>query len=98
MDEDIRAAFDAVLDEMRRGFVEVDRRFATVMDEIRRNGVLIEDLRKDIQVVAEGNGNNERAIDRLRAEMHERFRENEIVVGDAFRQIRRDIDELRQRR
>jgi hypothetical protein len=28
----------------------------------------------------------------------ERFRETEIVVGGAFRQIRHDIDELRGRR
>ena len=81
--------------DVNERFAEVNQRFETVMDEIRRNGVLIEDLRTQIQVVAEGGRTNERALERLRAEMHERFRENEIIVGGAFRQIRRDIDELR---
>lgn len=93
--------FDAVAQfivDVGQRFVEVDRRFETVMDEIRRNGVLIEDLRHQIGVVAEGEQANARDIERLRIEMHERFRENEVVVGGAFRQIRRDIDELRERR
>ena len=109
MDEETRAGFDEMrrgFEEMRQGFAEmnrrfeaIDRRFEAIEErfggEIRKNGVLIEDLRKQIQTVAEGVRINERAIERLRAEMHERFRENEIVVGGAFRQIRHDIDELR---
>jgi hypothetical protein len=95
--------------EMNRRFEAIDQRFEAIdrrLDaieerfsrEIRENGVLIEDLRMQIQVVAEGGRINERATERLRVEMHERFRENEIVVGGAFRQIRHDIDELRGRR
>jgi hypothetical protein len=41
---------------------------------------------------------NARAIERLRAEMNERFRENEIVAAGAFRRIRQDLDDLRERR
>jgi hypothetical protein len=68
------------------------------MREIRQLGVMTEDLRTQIQVVAEGVIVNGRAIERLRGEMNERFRENEIVVGGAVRQIRRDLDELRGQR
>jgi hypothetical protein len=95
--------------EMNRRFEAIDRRFEAIdrrfeviegrfSDKLRENGVLIEDLRSQIQAVAEGGRLNERAIERLRVEMHERFRENEIIVGGAFRQIRHDIDELRDRR
>jgi hypothetical protein len=112
MDEETRAGFDEMrrgFEEMRQGFAEMNRRFEAIdrrLDaieerfsrEIRENGVLIEDLRVQIRVVAEGGRINERAIERVRGEMHERFRENEIVVGGAFRQIRHDLDELRGRR
>jgi predicted nuclease with TOPRIM domain len=82
-------------DEVNGRFEEMNERFGR---ELRELGVLTEDLRSQIQAVAEGGRGNEQAIERLRLEMHERFRENEIVVGAAFRQIRRDIDELRDRR
>ena len=67
------------------------------MREIRQLGVITEDLRAQIQLVAEGVVGNGRAIERLRGEMNERFRENEVIVGGVFRQIRRDLDELRER-
>jgi hypothetical protein len=93
---------DRRFDAVDRRFDAVDRRFEAVEErlggEIRRVGVVTEDLRTQIQLVAEGVEANERAIERVRVEMNERFRENEIVVGAAFRQIRRDIDELRDRR
>ena len=99
MVEETRAGFGEMrrgFEEMRQGFAEMNLHFG---DEIRKLGVLIEDLRTQIQAVAEGGRINERAIERLRVEMHERFRESEIVVGGAFRQTRRDdIDELRDRR
>jgi predicted nucleic acid-binding Zn-ribbon protein len=95
-------AIDQRFEAVDRRFEVVDRRFDAIeerfTDKIRENGVLIEDLRTQIQAVAEGGRVNERAIERLRGEMHERFRENEIIVGGAFRQIRHDIDELRDRR
>jgi predicted nucleic acid-binding Zn-ribbon protein len=95
-------AVDRRFEAIDRRFEAIDRRLDAIEErfgrEIRENGVLIEDLRMQIQVVAEGGRINERATERLRVEMHERFRENEIVVGGAFRQIRHDIDELRGRR
>lgn len=107
--DEMRRGFEEMRQEMRQGFAEMNRRLEAIdqrfdaieerfTDKIRENGVLIEDLRTQIQAVAEGVRINERAIERLRVEMHERFRENEIVVGGAFRQIRHDIDELRDRR
>ena len=76
----------------------VDTLEARFMREIRHLGVITEDLRAQIQLVAEGVVGNGRAIERLRVEMNERFRENEVIVGGAFRQIRRDLDELRDER
>ena len=107
MAEETRAGFDEMrlgFDEMRRGFAAIDRRFESIDrrfestdDKIRGLGVLTEDLRKEIQVVAEGVKGNEQAIGRLETTMNARFRENEIVVHAAFRQIRLDIEELRDR-
>jgi len=92
---------DARLDEANQGTAAINQRVDTleerVMREIRQLGVITEDLRAQIQLVAEGVVGNARAIERLRTEMNERFRENEVIVGGAFRQIRRDLDELRER-
>ena len=96
------AGVDGRFDEVNRGTTEVSQRVGTLEErfirEIRQLGVMTEDLRTQIQLVAEGVVINGRAIERVRAEMNEHFRENEIIVGGAFRQIRRDIDELRDRR
>ena len=95
------AGVDARLDEANQGTAAINQRVDTLeerfMREIRQLGVITEDLRAQIQLVAEGVIVNGRAIERLRGEMNERFRENEVVVGGAFRQIRRDLDELRER-
>ena len=102
-------AVDARLDGVNTRFDGVDLAMADTnqhvdtleerfMREIRHLGVITEDLRAQIQLVAEGVVGNGRAIERLRVEMNERFRENEVIVGGAFRQIRRDLDELRDER
>jgi archaellum component FlaC len=92
---------DARLDEANQGTAAISQRVDTLeerfMREIRQLGVITEDLRAQIQLVAEGVVGNGRSIERLRTEMNERFRENEVIVGGAFRQIRRDLDELRER-
>jgi archaellum component FlaC len=100
----VDARFDAVdarLDEANQGTAAISQRVDTLeerfMREIRQLGVITEDLRAQIQLVAEGVVGNGRAIERLRGEMNERFRENEVIVGGVFRQIRRDLDELRER-
>jgi archaellum component FlaC len=94
-------AVDARLDEANQGTAAISQRVDTLeerfMREIRQLGVITEDLRAQIQLVAEGVVGNGRAIERLRGEMNERFRENEVIVGGVFRQIRRDLDELRER-
>jgi hypothetical protein len=94
---------DARLDrvEANQGTAAINQRVDTLEErfirEIRQLGVITEDLRAQIQLVAEGVLGNGRAIERLRIEMNERFRENEVTVGGTFRQIRRDLDELRER-
>ena len=95
------AGVDARLDEANQGTAAINQRVDTLEErlvrEIRQLGVITEDLRTQIQLVAEGVVGNGRAIERLRGEMNERFRENEVIVGGVFRQIRRDLDELRAR-
>ena len=93
---------DERLDEGNQGTAEVSQRVDSLEErlfrEIRQLGVMTEDLRGQIQLVAEGVVVNGQAIERLRVEMNERFRENEVIVGGVFRHIRRDLDELRDRR
>ena len=85
MDEETRASMRATVDALEE----------RVLREIRQLGVMSEGLRSQVQLVAEGVVFNGRAIERLRVEMNERFSENEVIVGAAFRQLRQDIDEIR---
>ena len=94
----VNTRFDGVDLAMADTNQHVDTLEERFMREIRHLGVITEDLRAQIQLVAEGVVGNGRAIERLRVEMNERFRENEVIVGGAFRQIRRDLDELRDER
>ena len=93
---------DERLDEGNQATAKVSQRVDSLEErlfrEIRQLGVMTEDLRGQIQLVAEGVVVNGQAIERLRVEMNERFRENEVIVGGAVRHIRRDLDELRDRR
>ncbi len=95
------ARVDARFDGVNQGTAAINQRVDTLEERLRREirqlGVITEDLRAQIQLVAEGVVGNGRAIERLRGEMNERFRENEVIVGGVFRQIRRDLDELRER-
>ena len=66
----------------------MDEEARAAVDEMRRGfAAMLEQLTEGLRV-------NAQAIERLRAEMNERFRENEIIVGAAFRQIRLGIEEL----
>jgi hypothetical protein len=91
VDDETRAAFE----EMRRRFDASDAK----LDAYRRAaGVMEEHLLDEIKLVAEVARSNGQAIERLRDEMNARFRENDIVLHAAFGEVRRDIEELRDRR
>ena len=93
MDDQTRAAFDEMREEMRRGFAAVDSRFDRLDEKIetvrREAGVISEDLRSRLELVAEIVGSNAKALDRVHTDMTARFRENEIVLRATFRDIRR---------
>jgi hypothetical protein len=121
VDDETRAAFEQMREEMRRGFAAaergfdaVDRRFDAVdqrfdavdrrfdvadqrfdgvdqrIETVRREaGVISEDLRSRLQLVAEIVDGNAKAIERLRTDMAAKFRQNELLLRAAFRHIRR---------
>ncbi|HEY4911624.1 MAG TPA: hypothetical protein VIJ73_19075 [Methylomirabilota bacterium] len=87
----LRADFDELRREVRDSAVETRRHF----------DVVAEDLRHDIRGIAEGVIALSERVDRfdvgVRAEMNERFTATHAVVRAAFRDVRRDIAELRSR-
>ena len=75
MDADTRVALDAVREdvqglqtEMRAGFRAIDERFDEVLGPF---GVIAEDIRAQLRLVAEGVVMNAEAITRMRAEFHD---------------------------
>ena len=99
---EMRRGFEEMRMEMRQGFQAMDRRFETTdakIDTVRREaGVVAEHLQARLELVAEIVGGNARAIERLTTEQDARFRESEVVLQAAFRQLRRDIEDPRNRR
>jgi len=85
----VRGDFGALRQEVRDAAAETRRHF----------DVVAEYLRHDIRGIAEGVIVLSERVDRLdtglRAEMNERFAASHAVVRVAFREVRRDIEDLR---
>ena len=90
-----------------RGVRDADGEFEALRQEVRDTAaetrrhfdVVGEHLRHDIRGIAEGVIGLSERVDRLdtglRAEMNERFAATHAVVRVAFREVRRDIEDLR---
>ncbi len=71
----------------------LDDRFS----ELKRHvGVLVEDVRADVRVAAEGVVLNNESIGRLNAEMDARFASAEVVQQAAFADVRREFADVRR--
>ncbi len=87
---------------VRGGLAELRTEVRETALETRRHfEVTAEALRHDVQTVAEGVAMTNERVDRLgselRAEMNERFMAQEAMLRIAFRDVRRDIEDLRAR-
>ena len=88
--------------QIDRRFEGIDRRFDEVNDRIeevkRHSGVLIEDLRYQVRLVAEGFATfveGRYAQDQTRID--ERFNETQALLRTSFEHLTRQDDQLRQR-
>ena len=93
---------DQRFEQIDRRFEGIDRRFDEVNDRIeevkRHSGVLIEDLRYQVRLVAEGFATfveGRYAQDQTRID--ERFNETQALVRTSFEHLTRQDDQLRQR-
>jgi len=85
-----------------RRFEGIDRRFDEVNERIeevkRHSGVLIEDLRYQVRLVAEGFATFvEGRYAQDQARIDERFNETQALVRTSFEHLTRQDDKLRQR-
>jgi hypothetical protein len=83
-------------------FEGIDRRFDEVNDRIegvkRHSGVLIEDLRYQVRLVAEGFATFvEGRYAQDQARIDERFNETQALLRTSFEHLTRQDDQLRQR-
>ncbi len=83
------------LDDHDQRFSSIDQRF----DEVKRhNGILIEDLRYQVRLVAEGFTTFvEGRYTQDQARIDERFRETQALLRTSFEHLARQDDQLRQR-
>ena|SRR3982751_3533576 len=80
----LRGEFDSFREETGRNFDRVD-------GEIRKTGVLVEDLRREVQVVAEGvRGANER-LDAFKAEVAQEFKDVRSLIHLSYKDLDRRI-------
>jgi chaperonin cofactor prefoldin len=90
------------LDGHDRRFESIDRRFDEVNGRIeeakRHSGVLVEGLRHELHLVAEGFATFvEGRYAQDQARIDERFRETQALIRASFEHLTRQDDELRQR-
>ena len=83
-------------------FESIDRRFDEVNDRIeevkRHSGVLVEDLRYQVRLVAEGFATFvEGRYAQDQARIDERFNETQALLRTSFEHLTRQDDQLRQR-
>ncbi len=93
---------DQRFEQIDRRFEGIDRRFDEVNDRIeevkRHSGALIEDLRYQVRLVAEGFATfveGRYAQDQTRID--ERFNETQALLRTSFEHLTRQDDQLRQR-
>lgn len=105
MDDETRASFETLGGEfadLRGGLADlrqsVDRKFDLLAAEIRKNGVLTEDLRSRVALLTEKVDLNNVALDRLRAEVDRDMNAGFSTMHAAFAEVRSAIDDLRTRR
>lgn len=93
--DEVDRKFDAVNGRLQ----EVNDRLEERIDEVKRhNGVLIEDLRYQVRLVAEGFATfveGRYAQDQVRID--ERFNETQALIRTSFEHLTRQDDQLRQR-
>ena len=91
-------AIDSRFDGVDSRFDAMDRRIEAEHETTRRLfHVVAEDLRHDLQAVAEGVLSNTRAIDELRSDVYRDMNAGFGIVHLAFVDVRRQLAELRER-
>jgi chaperonin cofactor prefoldin len=93
---------DQRFEQIDRRFEGIDRRFDEVNDRIeevkRHSGVLVEDLRYQVRLVAEGFATFvEGRYAQDQARIDERFNETQALLRTSFEHLTRQDDQLRQR-
>jgi archaellum component FlaC len=93
---------DRQFERIGQPFVGIDRHFDEVNDRVeevkRHNGVLIEDLRCQVRLVAEGFATFvEGRYAQDQARIDERFNETQALLRTSFEHLTRQDDQLRQR-
>ncbi len=90
--DDVRSEIVDLRSEIHRLDVKVDE---TAVATRRHFDVVAEALRQEIRTVAEGVASNAGQLDRATAEIRAEMAAGFTVVGAAFIQVRRDLDDLR---
>ena len=89
---EVRSEIADLRSEIHRLDVKVDE---TAVATRRHFDVMAEALRQEIRTVAEGVASNAGQLDRATAEIRAEMAAGFTVVGAAFIQVRRDLDDLR---
>ena len=102
MDQELVQYLDERFQGIDQRFERVDQRFDEVDERIeevkRHSGVLVEGLRHELHLVAEGFATFvEGRYAQDQARIDERFRETQALIRASFEHLTRQNDELRQR-
>jgi hypothetical protein len=91
-------AIDVRFESMDRRFETLEQRFEQRFEEVKRHtGVLVEDLRYQVRLVAEGFATFvEGRYAQDQARIDERFRETQTLIRSSYDHLQQQQDHLRQ--
>ena len=86
------------LDGHDRRFESIDRRFDEVNERIRHNGVLVEGLRDQVYLLAEGLATHIEAESVRHQAIQEQFRETRALLHLSYEQLHQRVENLERNR
>jgi chromosome segregation ATPase len=94
---ELRQETSSQFGEVYRQFGEVNSRFEKLETALRHTQVVIEGVRSDVQMVAEGVATVDGKVERFRTEMQEELKEVRSLVRQSYGDLDRRVSALEKR-
>lgn len=95
--EQQRADLEAFRQEVSTSFGQVDKRFKGLEEDVRQSHVLIEDVRGEVRLVAEGVANVDEKLERFREDQTKEHAETRALLKASYSDLDQRVTRLGKR-